>query len=63
MTDKAKPHECPICGKPAQGRYDPFCSARCKQIDLGRWLSEVYVVPSDEPPANSDDPPEADENN
>ena len=51
---------CPICKKPAVAAYAPFCSARCKQIDLNRWLSEVYVVPGSETPANSDDPSEDD---
>ena len=46
---------CPICGKPAFDRFKPFCSGRCQQIDLHRWLGEVYVVPGEEGPANSDD--------
>lgn len=29
----------------------PFCSERCRQIDLGRWLSEAYVLPGEEPTA------------
>jgi endogenous inhibitor of DNA gyrase (YacG/DUF329 family) len=36
---------CPICGKPGSERYRPFCSKRCADIDLGRWLSGGYVVP------------------
>jgi endogenous inhibitor of DNA gyrase (YacG/DUF329 family) len=47
---------CPICKKPVVAAYTPFCSARCKQIDLSRWLSEVYVVPGTTRPANSDEP-------
>jgi hypothetical protein len=39
----AKP--CPICGKPATERYRPFCSRRCADVDLNRWLSGVYAVP------------------
>jgi endogenous inhibitor of DNA gyrase (YacG/DUF329 family) len=39
---------CPICGQPAaprsQNKALPFCSARCKQIDLGQWLDEKYRV-------------------
>jgi len=53
---EAKSVACPICGKDAAARFAPFCSARCKQIDLNRWLSEVYVVPGDDGPANSDEP-------
>jgi|HubBroStandDraft_6_1064221.scaffolds.fasta_scaffold2702617_2 endogenous inhibitor of DNA gyrase (YacG/DUF329 family) len=39
---------CPICGKPPIGRYRPFCSARCGQVDLGRWLGERYAVETDD---------------
>jgi len=41
---EAKP--CPICGKPATGEFKPFCSARCRDVDLNRWLSGVYAVPA-----------------
>ncbi|HWI27828.1 MAG TPA: DNA gyrase inhibitor YacG [Stellaceae bacterium] len=41
---------CPICGKPAQAKRRPFCSARCALIDLGRWLNGDYRVPTDEAP-------------
>lgn len=41
---------CPICGKPAERARRPFCSKRCADIDLGRWLKEGYRVPTDEPP-------------
>lgn len=36
---------CPICGKPAEAKYRPFCSARCADIDLARWLRGDYVIP------------------
>ncbi|SEG65705.1 DNA gyrase inhibitor YacG [Bosea lathyri] len=38
---------CAICGKPAVARYKPFCSARCADIDLGRWLKGNYVIPGE----------------
>lgn len=38
---------CAICGKPAIARYQPFCSPRCADIDLGRWLKGSYVVPGE----------------
>ena len=38
---------CPICGGPAAARYRPFCSARCADIDLARWLNESYRVPGE----------------
>ena len=37
---------CPICGKPADPRTRPFCSRRCADVDLHRWLSGVYAVPA-----------------
>ena len=40
---KAAP--CPICGKPAEPRYRPFCSRRCADVDLARWLNESYRIP------------------
>jgi len=36
---------CPECGKPSQREFYPFCSKRCKDVDLNRWLSGAYVVP------------------
>jgi endogenous inhibitor of DNA gyrase (YacG/DUF329 family) len=42
--------KCPVCGKPADLKYRPFCSKRCADIDLGRWLKEGYRVPTDETP-------------
>ncbi|NHN87311.1 DNA gyrase inhibitor YacG [Acetobacter conturbans] len=38
---------CPICGKPTVTAFRPFCSRRCASIDLGRWFSEDYRVPSE----------------
>jgi uncharacterized protein len=37
---------CPICGKPVEPAFKPFCSKRCADIDLHRWLSGVYAVPA-----------------
>jgi len=48
---RAKPRRCPVCGKPAQERTRPFCSERCRQIDLDRWRSEAYRVPTEEAPS------------
>jgi len=46
---------CPACGKAVEWRpeypYRPFCSERCKQIDLGAWANEEYRVPVQEDPA------------
>jgi len=48
---KSKPKPCPICGKPADAATRPFCSSRCRDVDLHRWLSGSYVIP-----AREDDP-------
>jgi len=47
---QAKPRRCPICGKPAQEKTRPFCSERCRKLDLDRWRSEAYRVPTEESP-------------
>ncbi|WP_414716850.1 DNA gyrase inhibitor YacG [Tardiphaga sp. 37S4] len=36
---------CPICGKPAMEASKPFCSERCRDVDLNRWLSGSYAIP------------------
>jgi endogenous inhibitor of DNA gyrase (YacG/DUF329 family) len=36
---------CPICGKPRDDHYRPFCSKRCADVDLGRWLHGSYAIP------------------
>lgn len=46
---------CPICHKPADPAYRPFCSRRCADVDLGRWLSGSYAVPAD----SAEEPEEA----
>jgi hypothetical protein len=38
---------CPICNKPAEKAYRPFCSKRCADADLGKWFSGAYAVPGD----------------
>jgi len=43
---------CPLCGKPAAEPFRPFCSRRCADVDLNRWLSGAYVVPA---PAGTDE--------
>jgi endogenous inhibitor of DNA gyrase (YacG/DUF329 family) len=39
---------CPICGKAADPQYRPFCSRRCADVDLQRWLTGAYAVPAQE---------------
>lgn len=36
---------CPVCGKAPQPAYRPFCSRRCADVDLGRWLTGGYALP------------------
>ncbi|GGD96144.1 DNA gyrase inhibitor YacG [Aureimonas endophytica] len=36
---------CPECGRPSDRASYPFCSPRCKAVDLNRWLSGTYVIP------------------
>jgi hypothetical protein len=51
---------CPICRRPVDPRYRPFCSVRCANVDLGRWFGESYRVPTeerDEEPGGQDDGP------
>jgi endogenous inhibitor of DNA gyrase (YacG/DUF329 family) len=47
---------CPICNKQvaprAQNTAFPFCSPRCKQIDLGKWLKEEYRMPAEDAPGD-----------
>jgi uncharacterized protein len=45
---------CPICGKPTTKAHRPFCSARCRDIDLGRWLRGVYRIESEERPEDEE---------
>ncbi len=42
------PVPCSVCGKPVNPKYRPFCSKRCADIDLNRWLGGQYAVPVSE---------------
>jgi endogenous inhibitor of DNA gyrase (YacG/DUF329 family) len=44
-TQEGTKRVCPICGKPRSERHDPFCSRRCADVDLHRWLKGGYVIP------------------
>jgi uncharacterized protein len=41
-----KTRACPICGKPQVDAFQPFCSRRCADVDLHRWLSDAYAIPA-----------------
>jgi endogenous inhibitor of DNA gyrase (YacG/DUF329 family) len=51
--------DCPTCGAKVEwsekNKFRPFCSERCKQIDLGAWAEEKYVIPVVNPPDDVDD--------
>tara|TARA_A100001037_G_scaffold287865_1_gene297863 strand:+ start:7240 stop:7482 length:243 start_codon:yes stop_codon:yes gene_type:complete len=51
---KAKKAGCPTCGLPASKEHGPFCSKRCKEIDLGKWFSGTYAIPAAEPPDSAE---------
>ncbi|WP_119461873.1 DNA gyrase inhibitor YacG [Rhodospirillaceae bacterium SYSU D60014] len=56
-----KARGCPICGEPMMEKYRPFCSRRCADIDLGRWLKEGYHIPAEETPDSDGDATERDD--
>ncbi|NRF71908.1 DNA gyrase inhibitor YacG [Aquincola sp. S2] len=52
---------CPSCGGPSlfapSNRWRPFCSERCRNVDLGAWATERYRVAAPPDPSDDDDPP------
>jgi endogenous inhibitor of DNA gyrase (YacG/DUF329 family) len=48
---------CPICGKPSDPGFKPFCSKRCADVDLQRWLTGRYAIPVVEEDRGLDDGP------
>jgi uncharacterized protein len=48
---------CSICGQPSQLRYKPFCSKRCSDVDLNRWLTGKYAIPVEEGSDRPEDDP------
>ena len=51
--------KCPICGKNAEydgNAFRPFCSERCKLVDLGKWIEEQYRIPTNEQPGEPEQP-------
>jgi uncharacterized protein len=44
-SGKASARPCAICGKPSTQAFRPFCSQRCREVDLNRWLSGSYAIP------------------
>ena len=46
--------KCPVCNKITDQKYRPFCSSRCKLIDLGNWIDGSYRLPTDDLPGEAD---------
>ncbi len=46
---------CPICNKPATPEHKPFCSRRCAEVDLGRWMTNSYTLPDTTPEDEAED--------
>jgi endogenous inhibitor of DNA gyrase (YacG/DUF329 family) len=53
------PRPCPVCSKMSVTAFHPFCSKRCSDVDLNRWLGGVYRIPTNESP-NDPQPPKED---
>ena len=51
---KADRRPCVVCGQAVESKFRPFCSARCADVDLYRWLSGGYRIPSQEAPSERD---------
>lgn len=62
MSEKLRIVSCPTCRKPVEWKpensFRPFCSERCKQIDMGAWANEEYRVPQ-APSEEDEDLPDA----
>jgi hypothetical protein len=48
---------CPVCKQPSAQKYHPFCSTRCADVDLHRWLGGQYAIPAVDPPDFDDAAP------
>jgi endogenous inhibitor of DNA gyrase (YacG/DUF329 family) len=55
VTPFYRPKPCPICRRPSLQPFHPFCSDRCRDIDLNRWLSGAYVIPARDDEAEDED--------
>ena len=55
---------CPVCGMPTQTTFKPFCSRRCADVDLARWLGGAYAIPgAADADEDGDQPPPASRTN
>ena len=56
VTPLRPPCPCPVCGKPSRREYHPFCSRRCADVDLNRWLTGHYAIPVVEEDGSPEEP-------
>jgi uncharacterized protein len=57
MSDQSRTPACPICRKaPVSAKFTPFCSRRCADLDLGRWLKGGYAIPGSATEAETPEP-------
>ena len=61
MAERKSVRPCPLCGRPAAVRFRPFCSRRCADQDLGKWVTGDYRIPTDERANAEDEEPGHDE--
>ena len=47
MAKRPRAKACPICRRPAAQGFEPFCSKRCADVDLARWLGGAYAIPGE----------------
>ena len=59
MSQPPDARKCAVCGKPQAAQFRPFCSKRCADLDLARWLKGSYAIPAVEEPEGL---PDQDEN-
>ena len=52
---------CPVCGKPAAAAHRPFCSDRCRKVDLNRWPSERNRIPASDRGQNGENQSESED--
>ena len=66
LKEPGRKARCPICRTPTVAAFKPFCSKRCSDVDLARWLNGAYAIPGgivddDEDGAMAPEPPKADD--
>jgi uncharacterized protein len=61
MSQPSPERKCVVCGKPQKPDFKPFCSKRCADVDLAKWLGGRYAIPAAEPPDGSPEAREEDE--